>query len=164
MIPTLMTNEDDDTTSYMEPIACSVQGVYITITPKGNAPTVLLKISESSFIPIYIGLWEAISIKNAINNEVMPRPLTHDLMMDVLSRFMLHIESLFIDALEDGVFYGKLVIKRNGQCETLDCRPSDGIAIALRARAPILVDPEVVAHAAISKDELQEMVDIQSFF
>ncbi|MDH7593126.1 MAG: bifunctional nuclease family protein [Methanomicrobiales archaeon] len=147
----------------MEPIACGVQGVYITVTPRGNAPTVLLKVREGSFIPIYIGLWEAISIRNAMNNEVMPRPLTHDLMMDVLVRFTLAVDSLYIDALEDGVFYGKLMIRHNGQCEAVDCRPSDGIAIALRAQAPILVDAEVIAHAAVSKDELQELVDIQNF-
>ncbi len=147
----------------MEPVVCGVHGVFITVTSKGNAPTVLLSAGGDSFIPIYIGLWEAISIKNAMNNDVMPRPLTHDLMMEVLTRFTLSVESLQIDALEDGVFYGKLILRHDSQREAVDCRPSDGIAIALRAKAPIMVDPEVIANAAVPRENLQEMIDIQNF-
>lgn len=147
----------------MEYQRSSIQGVYISQTEQGNAPTVLLQVADSHYIPIYIGLWEAISINNALNQETLPRPITHDLFPELFARFALSVVSLHIDSLDDGVFFANLIIKQGDREEMLDCRPSDGIAIALRVDAPILVASDVVTKAAIERQELEKMVDIKSF-
>jgi bifunctional DNase/RNase len=142
---------------------CTVQGVYITQTEQGNAPTVLLHVENNHFMPIYIGLWEAISITNALNQETLPRPITHDLFTDLFSRLSIAMVALHIDALDDGVFFANLIIRQGDREEILDCRPSDGIAIALRMRSPILVAQEVVSKAAIEREDLEKMIDLKSY-
>ena len=148
----------------MDLVKCSVQGVFISVTEIGTAPTVVLDVGDGSCIPVYIGLWEAISISNALNKEVLPRPITHDLFIELLKNFELALEELHIDSLEDGVYYAKMVIRKGDRQELLDCRPSDGIAIALRADAPILIDDDVIKAAAIKKENLPNVVDINSYF
>ncbi|MDD1672941.1 MAG: bifunctional nuclease family protein [Methanomicrobiales archaeon] len=147
----------------MEYQTCNVQGVYITQTEQGNAPTVLLHVESNHFMPIYIGLWEAISITNALNHETLPRPITHDLFTDLFSRLDISMTALRIDALDDGVFFANLIIRQRDREEILDCRPSDGIAIALRLKAPILVSSDVVNKAAVEREELEKLVDIKSY-
>jgi bifunctional DNase/RNase len=142
---------------------CSVQGVYITQTEQGNAPTVLLQMENMHFMPIYIGLWEAISITNALNQETLPRPITHDLFTDLFSRLSIAMVALRIDALDEGVFFANLIIRQGDHEEMLDCRPSDGIAIALRMKAPILVARDVVGKAAVEREKLEKMVDLKSY-
>jgi bifunctional DNase/RNase len=142
---------------------CTVQGVYITQTEQGNAPTVLLHVENNHFMPIYIGLWEAISITNALNQETLPRPITHDLFTDLFSRLSISMVALRIDALDDGVFFANLIVRQGEREEILDCRPSDGIAIALRMKSPILVAPEVVTKAAMEREELEKMIDLKSY-
>ena len=93
----------------MAELACRVRGVFLSMSEQGAAaPTVLLEIPSGDCIPIYIGLWEAISIRNAIKGEVLPRPITHDLFVEVLKRFNATVTALSIDSLEDGIFYAKL--------------------------------------------------------
>ncbi len=142
---------------------CTVQGVYITQTDQGNAPTVLLHVENNHFMPIYIGLWEAISITNALNHETSPRPITHDLFTDLFARLSIAMIALRIDALDDGVFFANLIIRQGDHEEILDCRPSDGIAIALRMKSPILVAQDVVDKAAIEREDLEKMIDLKSY-
>jgi len=147
----------------MELQRCSIEGVFISLTERGNAPTVLLGVGDSAFIPIYIGLWEAISITNALNHETLPRPITHDLVTELFFRFSMNLEELHIDAIEDGVFFAKLIVRSNDHEEVIDCRPSDGIAIALRLESPILIAEEVVRKAAVQREALENMVDIKTY-
>jgi hypothetical protein len=142
---------------------CSVQGVYITQTEQGNAPTVLLHIENNHFVPIYIGLWEAISITNALNHDTLPRPITHDLFTDLFSRLSISMIALHIDALDEGVFFANLIVRQGEREEIMDCRPSDGIAIALRMKAPILVASDVVTKAGLEREELEKMIDLKSY-
>ena len=93
-------------------------------------------------LPIFIGLWEAISINSAKNKEVSARPFTHDLILDLTEKYAITMSHLSIDSVEDGVYYAHLVLLADGREDFLDCRPSDGIAVALRANAYILVDEE----------------------
>ncbi len=148
----------------MDLVQCAVQGVFISVTELGTAPTVVLDVGGGSCIPVYIGLWEAISISNALNKDVLPRPITHDLFIGLLNNFGLSLEELHIDSLEDGVYYAKMVLRQGERCELLDCRPSDGIAIALRAGAPILVDDDVIRMASIKRENLPQVVDIHNYF
>ncbi len=143
---------------------CRVEGVFVAVTPQCNSPVVLLGIGDTDRrLPIYIGLWEAMSIQNAIRKDVPPRPLTHDLFLEFMRKFNVTLESLTVDSLEDGVYYGKLVFRGPEREEIMDCRPSDGIAIAVRCEALILVEPAVAESCAVRRDELPELVDLAEY-
>ncbi|RPJ50669.1 MAG: bifunctional nuclease family protein, partial [Methanobacteriota archaeon] len=94
----------------------------------------------------------------------LPRPITHDLFIDLIRSFGLSLEELHIDSLEDGVYYAKLILSQGAHREIMDCRPSDGIAIALRAGAPIMVENDVVEAASVKKENLPRIVDIHNYF
>lgn len=143
--------------------SCRVQGVFMSVSDMGAAPTVVLDTGSDSTIPIYVGLWEAISINNALISEMLPRPITHDLIVDLFRRFDITLDALHIDSLEEGVFYAKLLLSQGSRTEIMDCRPSDGIAIALRYRAPIMIEDTVVETAAVRKDDLPRMVDLKEY-
>ena len=143
--------------------SCRVQGVFMSVSEMGAAPTVVLDAGSDSTIPIYVGLWEAISISNALNSEMLPRPITHDLIVEMFRSFEISLDSLHIDSLEEGVFYAKLHLRQGSRTEIMDCRPSDGIAIALRYRAPIMIEDTVVETAAVKKDDLPRMVDLKEY-
>jgi len=140
---------------------CHVKGVFVSVSEGGAAaPTVILEVEGGDCIPIFIGLYEAISIRNALQKEVLPRPITHDLFVEALSRFGIRVTALHIDALEENVFYAKLIARSDGSEELIDCRPSDGIAIALRCHAPILVDGSVISTASQPKEKLPRLEDL----
>ncbi|MFY9195429.1 MAG: bifunctional nuclease family protein [Methanoculleus sp.] len=143
--------------------SCRVQGVFMSVSDMGAAPTVVLDTGSDSTIPIYVGLWEAISINNALISEMLPRPITHDLIVDLFKRFDVTLDALHIDSLEEGVFYAKLLLSQGSRTEVMDCRPSDGIAIALRYQAPIMIEDAVVASAAVKRDDLPRMVDLKEY-
>jgi bifunctional DNase/RNase len=125
---------------------------------------VILGLDGDACLPIYIGLWEAISINNALNRELSPRPLTHDLFVELLGTFGIKLMSLYIDTLEEGIYYATLSLMREDQEETLDCRPSDGIALALRYGADIIIDPRVAEGSSVKKSDLPELVDLNTYF
>jgi bifunctional DNase/RNase len=152
-----------DVSIAMDERECRVKGVFLSMNEQGAAaPMVLLELPGGDCIPIYIGLWEAISIRNAIKGEVLPRPITHDLFVEVLRRLHASVTALSIDSLEDGIFYAKLHVKLDGVVEVVDCRPSDGIAIALRTLAPITVEEGVVSVASKKRDDLPNLQDLDS--
>jgi uncharacterized protein len=146
----------------MDLIPCTVHGVFLSVNGSSSAPTVVLDVGNGSSIPVYIGLWEAISIRHALEKGIMPRPITHDLFMEVLKKFGISVEALHIDSLEEGVFYGKMILALGETRQVIDCRPSDGIAIVLRAGAPILIERDVVKVAAVQREDLPKMVDLQT--
>ena len=148
---------------HMTAQSCRVQGVFMSVSEMGAAPTVILDAGSDSTIPIYVGLWEAISISNALNSEMLPRPITHDLIVEVFRNFEITLDALHIDSLEEGVFYAKLFLRQGSRTEIMDCRPSDGIAIALRYRAPIMIEDTVVETAAVKMDDLPKMVDLKEY-
>jgi bifunctional DNase/RNase len=150
---------DDHMTAH----SCKVQGVFMSVSEMGAAPTVVLDAGSDSTIPIYVGLWEAISISNALNSEMLPRPITHDLIVELFRNFEITLDALHIDSLDDGVFYAKLLLRQGSRTEIMDCRPSDGIAIALRYKAPIMIEDDVVETAAVKKEELPKMVDLKEY-
>lgn len=135
----------------------------MSVSEMGAAPTVVLDVGRGSTIPIYVGLWEAISISNALTSEMLPRPITHDLIVDMLRTFGISLDALHIDSLEEGVFYAKLILKQGDRTEIMDCRPSDGIAIALRFNAPIMIDSGVVQTASVKREDLPKMVDLKEY-
>lgn len=147
----------------MGAVEVQVKGVFLATGAAGAVPAVLLALSTGRSIPIYIGLWEAISINNALNHDVLPRPGTHDLFVAMLDAFGIGVVRLHIDDLREGIFYARLISARSGAEESLDCRPSDGIAIALRAGAPISIEERVAADAGIEETDLPAFVDLATY-
>ncbi len=114
---------------------------------------VLRQVDEDRYLPIWVGPYEAESITVALQEIEMIRPLTHDLLKNVFTIFHAEITRVEIVSLRQDIFYGNIVVQVGAKVLNLDSRPSDAIALAIRARAPILVDAEVMQNAAITPEE-----------
>jgi uncharacterized protein len=147
----------------MTQVRCEVKGVFMAVSDAATVPLVVLSDGSGRLLPIFIGIWEAVSINSARNREVLPRPFTHDLFLDLCGKFSISLRLLQIDSIEDGVYYAQLVFVNNKHEEYIDCRPSDGIALALRGDVPIFVEESVLALAAQKTCDLPHMVDLTSF-
>ena len=102
--------------------------------------------------PIVIGFLEASSIKMKLSGFEVPRPMTHDLLIATIKGLGAKLEQLVIDKLIDNTFHAKLMLRTpDGEVRMVDSRPSDGIALAVRAAAPIFVEDEVMKKATFSK-------------
>jgi len=155
-------NAQDET---MEaPVPVRVKGVYIAES-QGNspAPVVLLEDDKARLVPIFVGLSEAISIYHALSGELSPRPMTHDLFISVLESLGASITNVLIDDLDGGIYYARLTIKGNSNQSEIDARPSDCLALALRAKAPIEVQEKVVSETGISKTDMEKLTSIENF-
>ncbi|MDD1691113.1 MAG: bifunctional nuclease family protein [Methanoregula sp.] len=147
----------------MTQVRCEVKGVFMATSDTATVPLVILSDSNGRLLPIFIGIWEAVSINSARNREVLPRPFTHDLFLDLCEKFSITLRSLQVDSIEDGIYYAQLVFVNNKHEEFLDCRPSDGIALALRGDVPIFVEESVLATSAQKTEDLPQIVDLTSF-
>jgi bifunctional DNase/RNase len=118
----------------------------IVIDEKRHDQLIALKEKGGSrVLPIVIGLNEASAIKLKISGFNPPRPLTHDLIFSIITGLEAGVEKIIIDKLEENTFFAKIVIKTaDGSLKTIDARPSDSIALAVRFHAPILVEDEIV--------------------
>lgn len=147
----------------MTQVRCEVKGVFVAMSDATTVPLVVLTDGGEQCLPIFIGLWEAVSINSAKNKEILSRPFTHDLFLDLAAKFSITFHSLQIDSIEDGVYYAQLVLSADHHKEYIDCRPSDGIALALRADVPIFVDTTVLESAGQKNADLPDMVDLSTF-
>jgi len=147
----------------MTQVRCEVIGVFVAMNDATTVPLVVLTDGGEQSLPIFIGLWEAVSINSAKNKEILSRPFTHDLFLDLAAKFAITVHYLQIDSIEDGVYYAQLVLSAGHHEEYLDCRPSDGIALALRADVPIFVDENVLVSAGQKTADLPPMVDLSTF-
>jgi bifunctional DNase/RNase len=147
----------------MTQVRCEVKGVFVAMNDATTVPLVVLSDGGEQSLPIFIGLWEAVSINSAKNKEILSRPFTHDLFLDLVTKFSITVHYLQIDSIEDGVYYAQLVLSADHHKEYLDCRPSVGIALALRADVPIFVDENVLASAGQKTADLPPMVDLSTF-
>jgi uncharacterized protein len=117
----------------------------LTIDPITNTPIVILKdMQESKAIPIWIGLFEASAIATELEKIVFSRPMTHDLFNEFLKSLNVTVKRVEIADIRSNTFFANIYLSREGQNFTIDARPSDAIAIALRSHAPIFVDEEVI--------------------
>lgn len=119
---------------------------------------VLRQVDAERYLPIWIGPYEAEAITVALQEIEMIRPLTHDLLKNVFAEFNARLVRVEIVALREDIFYGNIVAEVDGKTLNIDSRPSDAIALAVRAHIPILVDSAVMAIAGIvpEKDIRQE--------
>lgn len=125
----------------------------IALDAQTRSPIVLLKDgSDRRALPIYIGQDQAKAIIGALEGQKPPRPLTHDLIVNLFEAWEMKLDRIIIHSLQDNTFYAVLCLKRGEVKKELDCRPSDAIAIALRLDCPIWVMEEVVADASIPVD------------
>lgn len=115
---------------------------------------VILKEKDSDrYLPIWIGAPEADSIAVKLQEVSVPRPLTHDLLGAVISSLGAGLVSISVTNLENDTFYATLSIRQNGKMVEVDSRPSDAIALAVRAQVPIYVSDEVLDKAGVMLDE-----------
>ena len=121
----------------------------IVIDEKRHDQIIVLKEKNGSrLLPIVIGLNEASAIKLEISGFKPPRPLTHDLLFATIENLNASIDKIIIDKLEENTFHAKIVLKTNSsEIKAIDARPSDSIALAVRAHAPIFVEDEVIAQS-----------------
>nr|WP_230972333.1 bifunctional nuclease family protein [Archaeoglobus neptunius] len=140
-----------------------VFGLFAVKSVFGKSPVVVLRTEDGRILPIYIGIAEALSIYYALQGDIPPRPMTHDLMVDVIGKLNAKVEKIVIDDLIDNTFYARLVLKQDDKTIEVDARPSDSIAIALRLSCPIFVEEEVMDEAG--NDELPpEFMDFSESF
>jgi len=110
-----------------------------------NAPVVVLKdLEDKEVISIWIGLLEASAIAVELEKVDLPRPMTHDLVKNVLDSLNIKVLKIEIADLRDNTFYAFIHLGMDGKTFTIDARPSDAIAIALRTKSPIYVDEDVI--------------------
>lgn len=125
----------------------------LTIDPQTKTPIVILKEANGDvMLPVWVGAMEAMAVSLVLNNENLPRPLTHDLLLMSLKALKAELLRVEINDLKDGVYYALLILNGPEGRTRVDCRPSDAIALALRANAPILVDDDVLRRSAQAQE------------
>jgi len=129
-----------------------------------SQPIVLLREREGErFLPIWIGQPEAQSIAQALQGVVPPRPMTHDLMRNILEQLSVTVQSIAITELRDGTYYAVISMQRNGTAFEISSRPSDAIALAIRIECPIFASEEVLNEASILIPSGDEDEDVERF-
>ena len=127
-------------------IEMTIKGLMID--PITNMPIVILKDKEGTrILPIWVGIFEANAIALQIENISTPRPMTHDLLKNVLGDLEANVQKIVVCELKDNTFYAMIYLNRNGEVIAIDSRPSDAIALALRTKSPIFVEESVVEGA-----------------
>ncbi|WP_017294156.1 bifunctional nuclease family protein [Geminocystis herdmanii] len=129
-----------------------------------RSPIVLLKdATERRALPIYIGQDQARSIIGALEHQPTPRPITHDLMVNIFRAWNLKLDKVIISTLQDNTFYALLCMKMGKKEKNIDCRPSDAIALAVRYNCPIWVMEEVILDASIPVDRDADEEEREAF-
>lgn len=135
----------------------------LTIDPFTNMPIIILKdLQEKIALPIWIGLIEASSIATELENIDLSRPMTHDLLKTLLEHMKVTVEKVEIADLKDSTFYANLYLKTSMDKFVIDCRPSDAIAVALRAKAKIYVARSVIDKSRKIESTSQTQEQIRS--
>ncbi len=123
----------------------------LMMDPATNMPIVVLKdIGSDTVMPIWVGIFEANAIAIEIEKVAAPRPMTHDLTRNLMRHMNAQLEKIVITELRDDTFFATLWIRQDGELMTLDARPSDAIALALRADCPIFVSEQVLQSAKLN--------------
>jgi bifunctional DNase/RNase len=121
----------------------------LMIDPVSNMPIIILKNDAGdSVLPIWVGIFEANAIAMQLESVVSPRPMTHDLLKNVIEGLEAKIARVVINDLRDNTFFANIFLDRNGDDLCIDSRPSDAMALALRAEAPIFVEKAVLEKSA----------------
>jgi bifunctional DNase/RNase len=140
----------------------------LMMDPVTNMPIVVLKdVEGDSVLPIWVGVYEANAIALEIEKVTTPRPMTHDLLKNMLTGFGASVSKIVVTELKDDTFYAVIWAEREGQIISIDSRPSDALALALRVDCPIFVDDEVLrvskvvtaASERLSSEDLKKLLE-----
>lgn len=140
----------------------------LVMDPVTNMPIVILKdIGGNSVLPIWVGIYEANAIALEIEKVTTPRPMTHDLLKNLLLGLETHVQKVVVSELRDDTFYALIWLEREGQMMSIDSRPSDALALALRVDCPIFVEDEVLKSSKnsgnstdkVSSEELRKWLE-----
>jgi uncharacterized protein len=117
----------------------------LLMDPVSNMPVVILRDRDDAlFLPIWVGLFEANAIAIEMEKIQAPRPMTHDLLRNVIREIGIQVDRVVVTELKDNTFFARIHLSRAGESWTVDSRPSDAIALALRAQAEIFVEEDVL--------------------
>ena len=123
----------------------------LMMDPVTNMPIVVLKDAQgTAVLPIWVGIYEANAIALEIEKVQTPRPMTHDLLRNVFLGLDVRVQKVVVNDLKDDTFYALIWVERNGEIFSIDSRPSDALALALRVDCPIFVEDEVLKSSKIS--------------
>ena len=123
----------------------------LMMDPVTNMPIVVLKdVQGQAILPIWVGVYEANAIALEIEKVHTPRPMTHDLLKNVILGLEVRVQKIVVNDLKDDTFYALIWVERDGQTMTIDSRPSDALALALRMDCPIFVDEVVLKNSKVS--------------
>src|SRR5467141_4425567 len=140
----------------------------LMMDPVTNTPIVILKDSSSdTVLPIWVGIYEASAIQLEIEKVSTPRPMTHDLIKNVLAGLDAHVHKIVVTELKEDTFYAVIWMEREGHIISVDSRPSDALALALRVDCPIFVEDEVLKNSkqaanpvpAVNSEELRKWLE-----
>lgn len=124
----------------------------LMMDPVTNMPMIVLKdVNGDGVLPIWVGIFEANAIALEIEKSATPRPMTHDLLRNTLRAFEAEVKRVVVSELRDDTFFAVIWLQRNGETLTLDARPSDALALAMRADCPIYVARAVMDSAREAK-------------
>lgn len=143
----------------------------LAVDPRSNQPVIILRAlaedtSGGRILPIWIGQPEATAILLALENVDLPRPLTHDLLKNVLDALHAYVERVEITRVDEGTFYAALIVRAEERTLAVDARPSDSIALAVRTGAPLFVAESVMDTAAVEEEidgEIDQEAELQEF-
>lgn len=137
------------------PSPSQVELVVESVGAKDQPPqaVVILKSSDDRYLPIWIGPFEASAIAAEIYDIAAGRPQTHDLMESVIKELGATLDHVIVSDLRDGTYYAIMVVRRNGSVLSIDSRPSDAIALAVRSGAPIYAESWILDIAGVGLDE-----------
>ena len=137
-------------------IEMTIKGLMID--PITNMPIIVLRDQDGQrILPIWVGVFEANAIALQIENVQTPRPMTHDLLKNILDDLEARVERIVVCELRENTFYALIHLRSSGGTRTIDARPSDAIALALRTQSPIFVEETVIQSAKsveMSKDSM----------
>ena len=123
----------------------------LMMDPVTNMPIVILKdVNGSAVLPIWVGIYEANAIALEIEKVTTPRPMTHDLLKNLLLGLEARVSKVVVNDLRDDTFYALIWLEADGQTISIDSRPSDALALALRVDCPIFVEDEVLKNSKVS--------------
>jgi uncharacterized protein len=129
----------------------------LLMDPVSNMPVVILRdAADGVFLPIWVGIFEANAIAIEMEKVTTPRPMTHDLLRNVLKELETKVERIVINDLRDNTFFARIHLSRGAATWNIDSRPSDAIALALRSKADIFVEEEVLERSRTLREEGEE--------
>ena len=123
----------------------------LMMDPSSGTPIIILKdVGSETMLPIWVGAYEANAIALEIEKITPQRPMTHDLLRNVFLGLDVRVQKVVVNDLKDDTFYALIWVERNGEMMSIDSRPSDALALALRVDCPIFVEDEVLKSSKIS--------------